>query len=59
MMPSLNHRRDFLANLGMGFGGLALGSLLAEEGIVKGSDTHVPDGRAHHPARGQDWRRTT
>ncbi|MEC7564767.1 MAG: DUF1501 domain-containing protein [Planctomycetota bacterium] len=51
MMPSLNHRRDFLANLGMGFGGLALGSLLAEEGIVKGSDTHVPDGRAHHPAR--------
>jgi len=43
------HRRAFLADLGMGFTGLALGALLAEEGIVRGSVTgHVPpDGKPH------------
>lgn len=41
-------RRAFLADLGMGFGGLAAGALLAGDGIVR---AEVPDGRPHHPPR--------
>ena len=37
-------RRTFLADLGMGFAGLALGSLLAREGIAK---EPTPDGKPH------------
>ena len=37
-------RRAFLADLGMGFAGLALGSLLAREGIAK---EPTPDGKPH------------
>lgn len=33
------HRRRFLADVGMGCAGLALGSLLAREGIVRADDT--------------------
>lgn len=45
-------RRAFLSDLGMGFTGLALGSMLADEGVVRASD--VPDiaatgvGKTHH-----------
>src|SRR5437868_2211712 len=36
-------RRAFLADVGMGFTGLALGAMLAREGIVRGSDVgHWP-----------------
>jgi hypothetical protein len=35
-------RRTFLADMGMGFTGLALGSLLADDGIAKASETVTP-----------------
>src|SRR5688572_22471420 len=44
------HRRAFLADLGMGFTGLALGAMLAQEGVVRGEATphwQPPDGRPH------------
>lgn len=43
----LPSRRAFLADVGMGFTGLALGAMLAREGIVRGSDVghwQPPDG---------------
>ena len=43
-------RRAFLADVGMGFAGLALGSLLQGEGVARASDDakHIlPDGRPH------------
>ena len=33
MNPSQNHRRTFLADAGMGFTGMVLGSLLDEDGF--------------------------
>ncbi len=47
-------RRTFLSDCGMGFTGLALGALLAEDGVVRGSESPTwtpPDGRAHHTPR--------
>ncbi|MDB5335650.1 MAG: hypothetical protein JWN70_1269 [Planctomycetaceae bacterium] len=47
-------RRSFLADLGMGFTGLALGSMLADDGIVRAGDP-IPSGDlaggTHFPAR--------
>ncbi len=41
-------RRMFLADVGMGLTGLALGSLLAEDGISRGSEGYLPpDGDPH------------
>jgi hypothetical protein len=44
------HRRMFLSDLGMGFAGLALGSLLNSDGVAR-ADAHAkwapPDGRPH------------
>ena len=43
-------RRQFLGDLGMGFAGLAMGSMLHEEGLVRGDDAsrHLPpDGLPH------------
>lgn len=43
-------RRAFLADVGMGFTGLALGQLLARDGIVRAAETSpgaAPDGSAH------------
>ncbi len=41
------HRRTFLADLGMGFTGLALGALLQRDGIVRADSlAAAPDGRA-------------
>lgn len=45
-----NHRRAFLADLGMGITGLALGSLLAQDGIARASNQDgwaPPDGSPH------------
>lgn len=40
-------RRSFLADLGMGFTGLALGAMLSSDGITRGADvTASPDGPA-------------
>jgi hypothetical protein len=47
-------RRTFLADLGMGFTGLALGSMLADDGIVRGAESLTfarPDGRPHFAPR--------
>ncbi|MFM7152234.1 MAG: DUF1501 domain-containing protein, partial [Gemmataceae bacterium] len=45
-----NHRRAFLADLGWGFTGLALGAMLHEEGRVRASSDgpwSAPDGKPH------------
>ena len=43
-------RRDFLADVGMGFTGLALGAMLARDGVVRAdapADWQPPDGQPH------------
>jgi hypothetical protein len=53
--PQVNRsRRSFLSDLGMGFTGLALGAMLAEEGRVRASEAPaVPHeaGKLHFPAK--------
>ncbi|HEX5273481.1 MAG TPA: DUF1501 domain-containing protein [Gemmataceae bacterium] len=44
------HRRTFLADMGMGFVGLALGAMLHRDGVVRASEPAAwsqPDGRPH------------
>lgn len=44
------HRRTFLADVGMGFTGLALGAMLARDGVVRGESTaewQPPNGMPH------------
>ncbi|MBS0204856.1 MAG: DUF1501 domain-containing protein [Planctomycetes bacterium] len=44
------HRRSFLADMGMGFTGLALGALLARDGVVRADapvDWVAPNGQPH------------
>lgn len=56
---SLTHRNDcacrprraFLADLGLGFTGMALGAMLAADGRVRGAEHSPPDGRPHHTPR--------
>ncbi len=48
------HRRAFLADVGLGFTGMALGALLHRDGIVRGDETRsspLPDGRPHFPPK--------
>ena len=45
------NRRKFLADTGMGFTGLALGSMLHSEGVAR-ADT--PDGKSHFPSRAKN-----
>lgn len=48
-------RRTFLADLGLGFTGLALGSMLQRDGVVRGNDESLPpDGLPHRPARAKN-----
>src|SRR5205814_7703385 len=47
-------RRTFLADLGMGFAGLALGSMLHRDGIVRAADEPgwtPPTGQPHFPPK--------
>ncbi|MCL6504045.1 MAG: DUF1501 domain-containing protein, partial [Pirellulales bacterium] len=46
-------RRAFLADTGMGFAGLALGSLLAQDGVLRAAEPawSPPDGRPHFAPR--------
>src|SRR5437764_1042413 len=46
-------RRAFLADLGMGFTGLALGAMLAEDGVLRADapGRSSPDGRPHFPPK--------
>jgi hypothetical protein len=49
-------RRAFLADLGMGFTGLALGAMLHRSGIARAEEVAAwspPDGRLHHRPRAQ------
>lgn len=45
------HRRAFLADMGMGFAGLALGSMLHRDGVARAADAHAqwtpPNGKPH------------
>ncbi|MDP6468407.1 MAG: DUF1501 domain-containing protein [Pirellulaceae bacterium] len=43
------HRRDFLADFGMGFTGLAMGAMLANDGVVRADS--IPNGEPHFPPR--------
>jgi len=48
------HRRAFLADMGMGFTGLALGALLAQDGIVRADSKTTwtpPNGLPHFPPK--------
>jgi Protein of unknown function (DUF1501) len=54
MMMLSHSRRAFLGDLGLGFAGMALGSMLADDSL--GSEQHVPDsrppdGNPHHAPR--------
>lgn len=40
------NRRMFLADYGMGFTGLALGSMLAQDKIVRGESSKLPEPKA-------------
>ena len=49
-LPPSPSRRNFLADSGMGFTGLALGSLLAQDDIARGNESEhsaMPTGQAH------------
>lgn len=50
------HRRTFLADVGMGFTGLVLGSMLHKDGIVRAeSDAHtLPTGASHFPPKAKN-----
>ena len=48
------HRRAFLADMGMGFTGLALGTMLAQDGIVRADETKLwlpPNGQPNFPPK--------
>ncbi len=45
------HRRTFLADLGMGFTGLALGAMLHRDGYSAGTSWRPPDGKPHFPPK--------
>jgi Protein of unknown function (DUF1501) len=50
------HRRTFLADIGLGFTGLALGSMLSRDGIIRASEpaaTATPVRGPHFPPRAQ------
>ncbi len=45
------NRRSFLADVGMGFTGLALGSMLHRDGFAAGEKWAPPDGKPHFPPK--------
>ncbi len=49
----VHDRRTFLADMGMGFTGLALGAMLAQEGVVRADSAswQPPDGKPHFPPK--------
>src|SRR5207245_6926372 len=50
------NRRAFLADVGMGFTGLALGALLARDGVARAADSawSPPDGKPHFPPKAKN-----
>ncbi len=51
------HRRNFLANAGLGCAGMALGSLLMRDGIVRGSEGPSPSEADASGTKSQPWPR--
>ena len=50
-------RRSFLADCGMGFTGLAMGAMLARDGILKAESVDTwspPDGKPHLPPKAKN-----
>ena len=55
-MSQLNNRREFMASTGMSFGSVAMGALLAGDGIVKGANQEQGKFPHHSPrARSVIW----
>src|SRR5690348_9625123 len=55
--PKCPSRRTFLADVGMGFTGLALGAMLAREGVLRANDVRAwrpPDGHPHFAPRAKN-----
>src|SRR6185503_8842992 len=50
------NRRTFLADLGLGFAGMAMGSILAQDGIVRAAEvpSSGPTGFPHHRPRAKN-----
>jgi hypothetical protein len=44
-------RRAFLADVGMGFAGLALGAMLFRDGVARADTPGAPDGQPHFPPK--------
>src|SRR5262245_35071665 len=44
-------RRTFLADVGMGFAGLAMGAMLARDGVLRADETHREADASRWPAR--------
>src|SRR4051812_43977940 len=56
-LPSGRSRRTFLADLGMGFTGLALGALLHRDGVARAAEPGsivTPDGAPHAEPRAKN-----
>src|SRR5688572_13021594 len=51
-----SNRRSFLANLGLGCAGLAMGSLLWQDGIARAAEAvlSAPPGQPHHRPRARN-----
>src|SRR6266581_1308507 len=52
--PHATSRRAFLADIGMGFAGLVLGKMLADDGLVRANEAKdwlPPDGKPHFEAK--------
>jgi len=50
-------RRAFLADMGMGFTGLALGAMLSQDGVARGNESAAwspPDGKPHHTPKAKN-----
>jgi len=50
-LPGYRPRRAFLSDLGLGFTGLALGSMLQRDGFASSGVWAPPDGKPHFPPR--------
>lgn len=53
----MRNRRSFLADVGMGFTGLALGSLLSHDGVARADQARPwapPDGKPHFPPKAKN-----
>src|SRR5437868_6703304 len=52
--PAVYSRREMLRRAGMGFGSLALASMLLEDGLLSGSETEAPPLRLNPHAKAKN-----